>query len=245
MNKKIEIKSKKLFNFLIYLNKYKNPFLLFILFFEEKIFDLLVIYKSKYLKIFFFFIFIFIINPFKIFLYKFYHMVNIWKNFKYNQIIINRMIGLILSILVFTNIIIYLKYILGINILGIIYLYLLVVTIFSEYQKKETCENKFLHIFLVLDFSSINLIYRKLNTNIFSFIFESNNMNKKKEISYYVNSKQIAKIEKFKIGYTWYIINNIIFFFNKPSYFLYSDINFLLEHYFYRIDDIVFLKIHN
>jgi hypothetical protein len=66
----------------------------------------------------------------------------------------------------------------------------------------ENNKNKFLDLFLCLDRSTINLLNMKLNFNLISIILSNNNIKKHKEITYYVDSVQISKIEKFKISYT-------------------------------------------
>jgi len=68
----------------------------------------------------------------RLFYFKYYRILNIWKGLLFYEIIINRMLGLILSVLIFANIIYYMKYVLNCNILIIIYIYLLIISICSE-----------------------------------------------------------------------------------------------------------------
>jgi hypothetical protein len=107
------------------------------------------------------------------------------------------MLGLILSVLIFTNIINYLNYLLGTSILGLIYLYLLIVSLLSEYYDKFTCKNKILKLFLVNTFSLFNLISYRLSINLISKILDYNSIEEK---FYLLNSKNIYIIEKFRFG---------------------------------------------
>jgi len=109
------------------------------------------------------------------------------------------MLGLILSILIFTNIIYLFNYILGISIFGLIYLYLLIVGLLSEYNNKFMCKNKILKIFLVHDFSLFNLTLIRLHSNLISKIINYNDI---EEDFYYINNKNIYIIEKFWFGST-------------------------------------------
>jgi len=165
-NNDIQIKSEKIIKLLIYINKYRNPIILLLIQFEKFIFNLLCIYNNKLLKIIIYIIFILLINPLKIFFLKFYKLVDLWKNNKYNQLIINRMLGLILSILIFTNIIYIIKYILGINLFVLIYLYFLIIGLLIEFIDVSICKNKILNFFLVKTFSLFNLLFYRLDLNI-------------------------------------------------------------------------------
>jgi hypothetical protein len=75
------------------------------------------------------------------------------------------MLGLILSILIFTNIIFFLKYLLGISILGLIYLYFLIKSLFTEFYKRENIRFKkknyreyFILIFLMMNFNTLSIV---------------------------------------------------------------------------------------
>jgi hypothetical protein len=241
----LEIKNKKLIKFLIYFNKYKNPFLPLLILIEENIFNLLCKNKSNILIYIIFIIFILLINPLKILLFKFYKLLVMYRMSQYYKIILSRILGLILSVLIFTHIIFFIKDTLGLNIFWILYLYLLIVAIFSEYRKMENNKNKFLDLFLCLDRSTICLLNMKLNWNLISIILDYNNIKKYEEIIYYVDSVQISKIEKFKISYTWDALNNCSSFIDKPSYLLYQRLIFLFDYYFVTIDDIIIFKINN
>jgi hypothetical protein len=241
----LEIKNKKLIKFLIYFNKYKNFFLPLLILIEKNIFNLLCKNKSNILIYIIFIIFILLINPLKILLFKFYKLMSTYHISRYYKIILNRILGLILSVLVFTHIIFFIKDTLGLNIFWILYLYLLIVAIFSEYRKMENNKNKFLDLFLCLDRSTIDLLNMKLNWNLISIILSNNNIKKHKEITYYVDSVQISKIEKFKISYTWEALNNCSLYLNKPSYELYEHLVNLFEDFFMMIDDIIIFKIHD
>ena len=205
-NNDIQIKSEKIIKLLIYINKYRNPIILLLIQFEKFIFNLLCIYNNKLLKIIIYIMFILLINPINVFYYKFYNLLDLWKNNKYYKILINRMLGLILSILIFTNIIYMIQYILGINLFILIYLYLLIVSLLSEYYDKFTCKNKILKFFLVHDISLFNLVSIRLHSNLISKIIESNSI---EENFFYLNSKNIYIIEKFKFGSTWSTINTV------------------------------------
>ena len=58
-----------------------------------------------------------LINPIKIFYFKIYKVLWIWKNSQIHNLILVRMVGLILSILIFTGVINYIRFTLNINIL--------------------------------------------------------------------------------------------------------------------------------
>ena len=76
------------------------------------------------------------------------------------------MLGLILSILIFTNIIYIIKYILGINLFVLIYLYFLIIGLLIEFIDVSICKNKILNFFLVKTFSLFNLLFYRLDLNI-------------------------------------------------------------------------------
>ena len=240
--KNIKIDDIKVLNFLINFNKYKNPLLLFLLKFEEFIFDFLCNYTNKLLIYLIFIIYIFIINPIKVLLYKYYKLFNLWITNKYYTIIINRMFGLILSILIFTNIIMYLKVFLGLNILVIVYLYLFIIALLSEYNNKYDCNNKLLRIFLEPQLSSYNIISYRLHTNIIGLILEYNNIEAK---LYYINLKNLYNIEKFRIGYTWASLNSVKKYKDKPSYWLYLDILLELDQYLFHMQRYIYMEICN
>lgn len=241
-NNDIQIKSEKILKLLIYINKYRNPIILLLIQFEKFIFNLLCIYNNKLLKIIIYIMFILLINPINVFYYKFYNLLDLWKNNKYYKILINRMLGLILSILIFTNIIYMIQYILGINLFILIYLYLLIVSLLSEYYDKFTCKNKILKIFLVHNISLFNLVSIRLHSNLISKIIESNSI---EENFFYLNSKNIYIIEKFKFGSTWSTINTVKNYKDKLSYWLYFNTKSLLDDYLDFMRNYIYMDLNS
>ena len=244
-NKNYKIKNEKIIYYMIMLNRYKNPLLSFILFIEEKIFDILCKYEKDWLKKISYIIFIFLINPLMVLLFKFYGILFTWKNTTFFDIIVNRLIGLLLSVLIFTNIIYILTKILGFKFWFLIYIYLFIVALLSEYNNRDECKNKYLYIFLVPDFTIYNIVHRKLGNNIISYILKYNNIDLKKEILYYINFKNDNKINIFKIGKIRFVIKNIKNFKNKPGFNLYFYIKNNLGSYLILIKDHLLLEINN
>jgi hypothetical protein len=236
-----KIKNTKILNFLIFFNKWKNPILILLLKIDEIIFDIISNNNNKFYNIIIYLILILIINPIKILHHKFYNILWLWKYNNIYTILFNRMFGLILSILIFTNILNYIKYTLGISIWLIIYIYILLISISTEFIEDRT-KNKWLKIISINNINTINIVYNKLDVSIISWILKSNQINEK--INYIISSK-IHKIEKFKIGHTWHILNLIFYLKNKPSFDLYFSIRHLLYIYLSRIDEYIYFDYYN
>jgi hypothetical protein len=228
---------------LIYFNILKNPIIIFIIKFEEYIFDIIYKYKKKSLIYIFYILFLFIINPIKIFFYKFYKILDLWRENKYNKIIINRMLGLILSILIFTNIIVFIKFILGISIWTLIYLYLLITSFLSSnFNKHERGNlNIYLKIFVEVPISTYNLVMIRSKNSMISLILDFNDVN---EVVYYINYKNLYKVEKFRLYGTWLILNSIKDYKDKPSLWLYMEIWSLVFKYFIILGHYIHLEIN-
>ena len=129
---KIKIKNKNIFKFIITLNKYRNPILILLIKWDILMYDFIIYYNNKILNALIYLIYLIVINPVKILYFKFYMVLFIWKTNKIWNILFSRMFGLILSVLIFTNIINYMTNTLHLNIFIIIYIYVLVVSISSN-----------------------------------------------------------------------------------------------------------------
>ena len=239
------IKNKNLLNFIIIINKWRNPVLLLLIKFDILMYDLILYYDNILIKCIIYVIYVFIINPIKIFYFKFYKVLRIWKTNKIWNILFNRMFGLILSILIFTNIINFMYNSLHLNILMIIYIYLLLISVLCELI--ETRSNKWLRIFLVNYINTWSVIANKLDVNFLSIILQKNNIN---ELSLYFNKdiwiKYKYKIEKFQIGYMWYIIDSLKNLQNKPNYLFYYNLRWQLYIYLAtRMETYLFFKYYN
>ena len=132
------------------------------------------------------------------------------------DLLFKRMFGLIISILIFTNIIFYIKYFLGLYIWILVYVCLLIIGILNEFFNiigiwylKPICIN---------NTSTVNLLNFRLMYNSISIMLNDKN----RELnSYNINSNNL---EKLKIRSLWNSINNINDYIDKPSFSLYLDI---------------------
>src|ERR1700722_9539555 len=150
------------------------------------------------------------------------------------------MFGLILSILIFTNIINYMYNSLYLNIYIIIYIYLLIISVSCEII--ETRENKMLRILLVNHINTRSVIANRFDINMLSIILKKNNID---EISFYFTKEIENKVEKFKVGYTYYTIDSLKDLKNKLNYRFYSELRIIVYIYFSRIDDYIYFKYNN
>ena len=232
------IKNNKLLNLLIFLNKYKNPILLSLIRWDLWMYQCIKYINNKKLNFVIYILCILIINPIKIFHFKLYKVLWIWKDSRIQSIVLNRMLGLILSVLIFANLIIYIKTLLNISLIMIIYLYLLIISVLCELI--ETRNNRWLNIFLVNDISTRSILANRHTVNILSVILKKSNID---ETSFYMNESVKNIIEKFKIGYTYYIIDSLKHFENKPKFWVYFNLKNKLEIYLaLRIDTYMFFK---
>ena len=233
-------KNKNLLNFIIIINKWRNPVLLLLIKWDTLMYDLILYYDNILIKCIIYVIYVFIINPIKIFYFKFYMILFIWKTNKIWNILFNRMFGLILSILIFTNILNFMYNSLHLNILMIIYIYLLLISVSCELI--ETRSNKWLKIFLVNHINTWSVIVNRFYVNILSIILEKNNIN---ELSLYFDKEIENKVEKFQVGYMWYIIDSLKNLQNKFNYKFYLGLRSIIRIYFSRIDTYIFFKYYN
>jgi len=147
------------------------------------------------------------------------------------------MLGLILSVLIFTHLIIYLKHTLNLNILMVIYLYFLTISILCEVIERR--DYKLLNIFLVNNISTKSIVLSRIEVNLLSIILKKNNIN---EFDLILKDNKY-KVDKFIIGYTYYIIDSLKYFENKPVYCIYFHLKSKLDIYLaLRIDTYIFFK---
>ena len=233
-----KINNNKILNLIIIVNKYRNPVLLLLVKWDLGIYDLIIYYNNKILNFIIYILFILIINPVKIFYYKFYKILGIWKERKLKNIILNRMLGTIMSVLIFANIIMYIKHTYDLNILMIVYIYCLIISLLCEVI--ETRENKWLNIFLLNHISTKSIMLNRQEVNLLSIILKKNNIDKL-DLSLQDNQ---YKLDKFIVGYTYYIIDSLKYFESKPNYWTYFELRSCVEHIYLmsRIDEYIFLK---
>jgi len=236
-NSSFILTNAELLKYILIINKYRNPILLILIKLDILLYDLIIYYNNKVLNFIIYCICIIIINPVKIFYYKMYKVLWIWKEGKLKNIVLNRMLGLILSVLIFANIIMYIKNTYNLNIIMIIYLYCLVISILCEVI--ETRENKWLNIFLVNNITTQSIILSRLEVNLLSIVLTKSNINEL-ELNCKYNK---YKIDKFQIGYTYYIIDSLKYFTNKLNYWTYIDLSSSLRSYFIaRIPEYIFFE---
>ena len=169
-----------------------------------------------------FLLYLFLINPVKILLFKFYKVLRIWESTNIYNILFHRMFGLILSILIFTNIINFLQ---GyINILVLIYLYLLIISVLTEIFKIRDKH------YLILAVHTPCILSNRDNINILSIIMKFNQI---KSLDLYISKSKENKIKFFEVGYTWELLNLINKLKNKPNFDLYDK----LWWWFYKTSD--------
>jgi hypothetical protein len=240
---KKKIENIYILNFIFIINKYKNP----ILYFLPKI-EIFILNKSLNFNIIFkfliFILYLFIINPIKIFFHKFYGILFYWKIHNLVDIFFGRLFGLILSILIFTNIINFLKECLHVNIFGLIFIYLLMVSFLSEFVRQSRSMNLIISlinkIFFVNTLTLYNILLSRYDVIIFSNILKSNRID---EWFIFLEIKENDDIHTFYkknylsyvfIGGTWNCIKNFYILKSKPNYKIYSDLydkmNFSLDH---------------
>jgi len=238
-SKSLKISDSKILNLIFYLNKYRNPILLLLIKLDVLTYDVIIYYNNKILNFIIYLLYLLIINPLKILFFKYYIILWIWKTNKIWNILFNRMFGLILSVLIFTNVIGYMINTLHLDIFVILYIYLLVISILCEII--EVRDNKLLKILLVLHINTLSILSNRKNVNLLSVFLRKNG---KDEISCYIDFNQRLKIEKFKIGYTYYIIDSLKQFQHKPNYWCYFDLRSLVEQCYLmpRIDEYIFFQ---
>jgi len=148
-------------------------------------------------------------------------------------------IGLILSVLIFTNLIGYIKNTLHISIILIIYLYFVLISVLCEVI--EDRENKWLKIFLVNNITIKSVILNKLGVTLLNIIKKKNNID---ELIFYFNKDIEDKINILQVGYTWYIIDSLKNIIDKPIYNIYYNLRFCIEYSYLvpRIDEYIFFK---
>jgi len=237
-SKSLQFNNKKIINLFILINKWRNPVLILLIILDVLMYDTIIYYNNKLLNIIIYMLYVLIINPLKIFYFKFYKILWIWKTNKIWNILFNRMFGLILSVLIFTDLIGYIKNTLHINILLIIYLYFLVISALCEVI--ENRGNKWLKIFLVNHITTKSVILNKLGVNLLSIVLKKNNID---ELIFYFNKDIEDKVNILQVGYTWYIIDSLKNFMYKPTYDLYIKLRFTLDTYLTtRIDTYIFFE---
>ena len=237
-SKILQFNNKKILKFIIIINKWRNPLLLLLIKLDVLMYDIIIYYNNKLLNIIIYMLYILIINPLKIFYFKFYKILWIWKTNKIWNILFNRMFGLILSVLIFTNLIGYIKNTLHISLILIIYLYFLIISVLCELI--ESRENKWLKIFLVNHITTKSVVSNKLGVNLLSIVLKKNNID---ELTYYFNKNIEDQVNLLQVGYLWYIINSLKNFEYKPSYDLYIKLWYILDLYLTtRMDTYIFFE---
>ena len=237
-NSSFSIQNIKILKYILILNKIRNPVLLLLVKLDILMYDVIIRYHNIMLNIVIFILYLVLINPIKIFYYKMYKVLWIWKDSKMHNIVLNRMIGLILSILIFTNLIIYIKNALNINILIVVYLYCLIISVLCELI--ETRNNRWLNIFLVNDISTRSILANRHTVNILSVILKKSNID---ETSFYIHKNIKNKIQAFHVGYLYFIIDSLKYLINKPSYSFYFNIESFLDLYLtIRIGAYIFFR---
>lgn len=232
------IKLSYFMSFLLILNTLKNP-LLFLVYYME-----LLIYKiCKWVNYMFFdyyylryFVIIFFMNiiliPIKFLLEYYYIILNRFKNYTLKELLFKRIEGVVLGILIFTNIILYIKYIIQGHEFVYIFFFLIIMGNLFKYGR-------------VFNYSfSINRIIKlRYDLTIFGFLikillqysYENNlilgfNINFKYCLeNSYLENKMLKTIDSYKIR----ILNSKDDMFNeiknKPSGFIYTELTWLFE----------------
>jgi len=81
--------NKKIINFFIFLNKWRNPLFIILIKIDTFIYDAIIYYNNKLLNIIIFILYVLIINPVKIFYFKFYKILWFWKTNKIWNILLD------------------------------------------------------------------------------------------------------------------------------------------------------------
>ena len=251
---KIEINSQYILDLLIFFNRYRNPIYLFLIYIENYLLDKTLI-ENKILNIFIFLNFLIFLNPIKIFFYKFYKILLMWKDTKFFNLLFGRMFGLILSILIFTDIINFLKNALYLNIFGLIFIYLLVASFLMEIINtflKSITEDKwfkvFSKIFLVPEISTKSIFSLRQSINLVSIMILNNNLkdlNLIFENILKINYKIIFNFSYMSLGNTFFCINSYKYLIGKPNYILYIYIYFFLGSFNMSMSDYIFSLYHD
>lgn len=237
-----EIKIEKLLLLLLKLYKYKNLLIYALAYISTLFYNFIWSLTNKninswIINIIYFILFnLFLINPIKIILYKIYHLLLIWKTKSLYEILFIRLFGLILSILVFTNILKFInEVIFNDNVFLKLYIFLVVLGFISnikslkeifklnksiKYIESIRFETTILGLALKTQYKIYNIInfnkkIKKLNlTESFTIFFWWN-------LSDYMNLNYNAWVKiamlnyEDSFGFMWLDYNN------KPSYIFY------------------------
>src|ERR1043165_4579104 len=167
------------------------------------------------------------------------------------------MFGLILSILIFTNIINFFKDLLHVNILGLIYIYLLLIAFIMEilkilkknnfYNEKNIFFNAFKILFLITETNTQAIFSMRKRVNFLSIIYFNNklqNFDLIFEKIFKINYKNIFNFSYMILGKTFFCLNLYKYIKYKPNYFLYLEINLFINNFCMSISDYIFLSYH-
>lgn len=235
INKYINISENILLNFY----RYKNPIILILIEIELQVFKVLYNIKSqnilyKYIRVISHILYnISGLSGIKIVLYKIYKILSDWKSYNIFEILFKRLFGMILSILVFTNLITFIimslnmitnNYIIWIYIFLVIIPYIYIILGYNIYSIKEIEEVRLDSnlIWNILEKKNVDLIL-KLNLNSWVFI--------------YVHPKVINQNIKICLGMVG--VNEVLDYYNFLIYLIlktnYNSINNLLYKYLFTI----------
>lgn len=140
------------------------------------------------------------------------------------------------------------------NIIGLIYIYLLTISISSEiFEKKETW-NPWLSLlnklFLINNTSLFSVLSFRTNVNILSLLLKSS---EKKEFDSHFGSliqkgryQTLFNRSYIEIGNTWFYLNSYNSLKNKPGYVLYNDLLYKVNHYMiFIVTSYIYFKYFN
>ena len=267
----------KIYKLLIIINKYKNPVIWILCKIENRSFSIMrkVTYRYKEnpkIKYLIYVILKGMTNPFIIILNKYYKTIIKWKSLTLKEIIFKRMYGLILSVLIFTNIMEIIKYYLEWKIIIIIICMIFLWLGMIEFTSVVKIKKEYGYVYNLM--GKILLKMRKITLEIdgrLDWVLDQREENTwmgvllhhwsrsimrlgieveiKKEYIYYMDSFSVSIEEGF---YKWWELEKIAVMYyykklekeykNKPSFYLYHKLYAWIEEPLEDISELYFMK---
>ena len=185
----------------------------------------------------FFLVFILFINPIKIFFTKYFRVYDKWKHYSYRNITIQRIVGLILSVVFIAQIINFIIFHSPFGMIILLYIAIVILNLINE-GVQPIINPQVLKFWHLENLSIRELLYRRIDISLVGILLEYNNINLRDKYNIEVN---FFIVSKFKISFTWFMIDNYSNLDKKPSYLLLKLI--ALEYYeiIDKVQDSIFL----
>ena len=236
--KKILIKNNKILNFLWFIHKWSNPLLRLVLIIENKyIVTLLQKEQSFFVKLIIFLVFILLINPIKIFFIKYFSLLSKWKNYSYLNITRQRLIGFIISVLCIAQLINFILLHSSFNTIVLIYLLIIILNLINKWLQ-PFINPRVLKFWHLEQLSLKEIFYRRIHISWFGQLLVDSEVSIRNK---YNRENNFLILHKFKISFTWFMINNFYNLYKKPSYQLLRWISSGYEISLINLPDAIFI----